>query len=53
METESLITLINNDLKLDSRRHSVQKQFVLITELNQVAWIADLTTEVGLFGGPD
>ena len=38
---------------IDSRRHSVQKQLVLINELNQVAWIADLTTEVGLVWGPD
>ena len=43
IETESLITLINND----SRRHSVQKQLVLISDLNQVAWIVDLTIEVG------
>ena len=36
---------------INSRRHSVQKQLVLINELNQVAWIADLTTEVGLVWG--
>ena len=35
---------------IDSRRHSVQKQLVLINELNQVAWIADLTTELAWFG---
>ena len=38
---------------LDSIRHSVQKQLVIINELNQVAWIADLTAEVGLLWGPD
>ena len=30
-----------------------RKQLVLINELNQGAWIADLTTEVGLALGPD
>ena len=36
---------------IDSRRHSVQKQLVLINDLNQVAWITGLTTEVGLVLG--
>ena len=30
-----------------------RKQLVLINDLNQVAWLADLTTEVGLVWGPD
>ena len=38
---------------IDSRRHSVQKQLVLINDLNQVAWIAGLTTEVDLVWGPN
>ena len=37
----------------DSRRHGVQKQLVLINDLNQVAWMAGLTTEVGLVWGPN
>ena len=36
---------------IDSRRHSVQKQLVLINDLYQVAGIAGLTTEVGLVWG--
>ena len=35
----------------DSRWHSVQKQLVLINQLNQVAWMASLTTEVALVWG--
>ena len=51
-------TLINNDsidqkAKLDRRRDSVHKQHILIKDLNQVAWIADLTTENSLIEGPD
>ena len=38
---------------IDSRRHSVQKQLVLINELNQVAWMAGFTIEVGLVWGSD
>ena len=38
---------------LDRRRDSVQKQGVLIKDLNQAAWIADLTTEKSLIAGPD
>ena len=45
-----MITLLT---KLDSGRHSVQKQLVLINGINQVAWIVDLTTDVGLVSGPD
>ena len=53
-----VITLINNDsidqkVKLDRSRDSVQKQRVLIKDLNQVARIADLTTENSLIAGPD
>ena len=53
-----VFTLINKDsidqkVNLDRRRNSVQKQLVLIKVLNQVAWIADLTTENSLIAGPD
>ena len=56
-QSRKVITLINNDsidqkAKLDRRRNSVQKQRVLIKDLNQVAWIADLTTENSLIVGP-
>ena len=53
-----VITLISSDsidqkVKLERRRNSIQKQLVLIEVLNQVAWIADLTTKNSLIGGPD
>ena len=51
-------TLVNTDsidqkAKLDRRRDSVQKRRVIIKDLNQVAWIAALTTENSLIAGPD